>query len=537
MLLDNGKIYDNTKVYYGYNKSNNITNIVNLNINNQQLDSYRYEYDGSNRIVEDIYDDSIYNSSFNIKYSYDSNGNIFTKDILSKGEKYTYEYDTANPFLLKKIKLTKNNSESVFTELSYDSNNPLIINQIIRNNETININYQNGFITTIGSTSFEYNHLGQRIVKYDNENVTYYYYDDNNNLISSCKNNINTFYIYDDNNQLLGLKLNNEIYLYDRDILGNITGIIDKTGKLMIKFTYTAFGEPIINIPSTLSDDECIIVDQIVANNIFLYKGYVYDVETNLALVSSRYYSPELGRFIQPADVSSLNPQSINGLNLYTYAVNNPIAIKYDNSISSYGSGMVSSKDFGALSTGTSSVSNQAAPEWLKLLVGAIPDLKVGLDYLTAHGTKSSFAYATAKTYRFPILGGTHSAFTKGKYSYDDLVGASFRKITTDSARGGFGAFAKNFAKTSVYTLGVNFAFNLCENNWQIDDAMIKDTLIDTAIGVSSYYMAAGTMSLLTAGALVAFGWNVPGLIVVGGVVVLSIAYDALIRWITGYDE
>ena len=44
-------------------------------------------------------------------------------------------------------------------------------------------------------------------------------------------------------------------------------------------------------------------------------------------------------------------------------------------------------------------------------------------------------------------------------------------------------------------------------------------------------------MSLLTTGALVAFGWNVPGLIVVGGVVVLSIAYDALIRWITGYDE
>ena len=148
---------------------------------------------------------------------------------------------------------------------------------------------------------------------------------------------------------------------------------------------------------------------------------------------------------------------------------------------------MVSSIDFGALSTGTSSISNQAAPEWLKLLVGAIPYLKVGLDYLTAHGTKSSFAYATAKT--------------------------------------------------SVYTLGVNFAFNLYENNWQIDDAMIQDTLIDTAIGVSSYYMAAGTMSLLTAGALVAFGWNVPGLIVVGGVVVLSIAYDALIRWITGYDE
>ena len=48
-------------------------------------------------------------------------------------------------------------------------------------------------------------------------------------------------------------------------------------------------------------------------------------VETGLLWLSSRYYSPELGRFIQPADISSLNPHSINGLNLYAYANNNPI--------------------------------------------------------------------------------------------------------------------------------------------------------------------------------------------------------------------
>ena len=340
-------------------------------------------------------------------------------------------------------------------------------------------------------------------------------------------------YIYN-GNEIIGFTYNNSLYIYNKNILGEINEIICR-GNVVATYKYDAWGVPMAYRENgTIPDTEATFIGNL---NSIKYKGYVYDVETGLFWLSSRYYSPEQARFIQPADVSSLNPQSINGLNLYTYAVNNPIAIKYDSFISSYGSGMVNSIDFGALSTGTSSISNQAAPEWLKLLVGAIPDLKVGLDYLTAHGTKSSFAYATAKTYRFPILGGTHSAFTKGKYSYGDLVGASFRKITTDSARGGFGAFAKNFAKTSIYTLGVNFAFNLYENNWQIDDAMIQDTLIDTAIGVSSYYLAAGTMSLLTTGALVAFGWNVPGLIVVGGVVVLSIAYDALIRWITGYDE
>ena len=44
-------------------------------------------------------------------------------------------------------------------------------------------------------------------------------------------------------------------------------------------------------------------------------------------MMGHRYYSPELGRFIQPADVSTLNPSSINGLNLYSYANNNPIGI------------------------------------------------------------------------------------------------------------------------------------------------------------------------------------------------------------------
>ena len=50
-------------------------------------------------------------------------------------------------------------------------------------------------------------------------------------------------------------------------------------------------------------------------------------VKTQLFWVSSKYYSPELGRFIQPADVSTLNPSSINGLNLYSYVNNNPIGI------------------------------------------------------------------------------------------------------------------------------------------------------------------------------------------------------------------
>ena len=60
-------------------------------------------------------------------------------------------------------------------------------------------------------------------------------------------------------------------------------------------------------------------------------------VETGYFWLSSRYYSPELCRFIQSADASSLNPSSINGLNLYSYANNNPIGIAYSSSNVGFG--------------------------------------------------------------------------------------------------------------------------------------------------------------------------------------------------------
>ena len=50
-----------------------------------------------------------------------------------------------------------------------------------------------------------------------------------------------------------------------------------------------------------------------------------YDVETQLYCVSSRYYSPELCRWISPDSIEYLDPQSINGLNLFAYCNNDPV--------------------------------------------------------------------------------------------------------------------------------------------------------------------------------------------------------------------
>ena len=59
--------------------------------------------------------------------------------------------------------------------------------------------------------------------------------------------------------------------------------------------------------------------------NPFRYRGYYYDTETGLYFLKTRYYDPEVGRFITIDDLSYLDPDTINGLNLYAYCGNNPV--------------------------------------------------------------------------------------------------------------------------------------------------------------------------------------------------------------------
>ena len=55
-----------------------------------------------------------------------------------------------------------------------------------------------------------------------------------------------------------------------------------------------------------------------------LFRSY-YDSETGLYYLQTRYYDPEIGRFISPDSTKYLDPESINGLNLYAYCLNNPV--------------------------------------------------------------------------------------------------------------------------------------------------------------------------------------------------------------------
>ena len=63
----------------------------------------------------------------------------------------------------------------------------------------------------------------------------------------------------------------------------------------------------------------------VIENNPYRYRGYYYDKESGLYYCSSRYYSPELCIFTSIDSIEYLDCESINGLDLYCYCLNNPI--------------------------------------------------------------------------------------------------------------------------------------------------------------------------------------------------------------------
>ena len=85
----------------------------------------------------------------------------------------------------------------------------------------------------------------------------------------------------------------------------------------MVKYNYDTWGN--CNVIAT---DSYITLANL---NPYRYRSYYYDTETGLYFLKTRYYDPQVGRFISPDDTKYLQPDVINGLNLYAYCNNTPV--------------------------------------------------------------------------------------------------------------------------------------------------------------------------------------------------------------------
>ena len=102
------------------------------------------------------------------------------------------------------------------------------------------------------------------------------------------------------------------------NLQGDVIAIVDSTGAVAVKYQYDAWGKEISHITSGSYGSN------LYNYNALKYRGYYYDVETGFYYVSSRYYDPEIGRFIS-ADGYITTGQGVLSYNMYTYCLNNPV--------------------------------------------------------------------------------------------------------------------------------------------------------------------------------------------------------------------
>jgi len=104
-------------------------------------------------------------------------------------------------------------------------------------------------------------------------------------------------------------------------MLGDVIAIYASDGTLQCRYVYSAWGEHKIY---DASGNQIESGDNIGIKNPIRYRGYYFDRDLYLYYLQTRYYEPILGRFLSPDSPQYLDPATIQGLNLYTYCLNNP---------------------------------------------------------------------------------------------------------------------------------------------------------------------------------------------------------------------
>ena len=114
----------------------------------------------------------------------------------------------------------------------------------------------------------------------------------------------------------MAVEYNGTMYYYVTNLQGDIVAVLNTSGTSVVTYTYDAWGN-ILTTSGTLADS-------LGTANSLRYRGYVFDSETNLYYLQSRYYDPEMGRFIS-ADAFTSTGQGLLGNNMFAYCRNNPV--------------------------------------------------------------------------------------------------------------------------------------------------------------------------------------------------------------------
>ena len=292
---------------YGYDDNGNIASAT----LNGKWTGYTYDALGQLIRVNDRSDTSAGDNGSTWVYEYDRGGNILSKKL------YPYANTSSEPLQTMRFSYGNANWKDQLTAvdgtpITYDAiGNPL-------NDGTWTYTWQNGRqlqkMQKSGVTAeFVYNADGLRVQKTVNGVATKYTLH-GKNVVHMTSGTDELHFFYDAQNRPAVVVYNGAAYAYVKSLQGDIVAILDENGNAVVSYGYDAWGAPLWctgELAETLGKVQP-----------FRYRGYVFDEETGLYYLRSRYYNPGWGRFVN-ADGAIIQK------NLFAYCSNGPI-VGYD---------------------------------------------------------------------------------------------------------------------------------------------------------------------------------------------------------------
>ncbi len=292
------KLTSGTKVItYQYDELNQLIRENNGVLGTTVLYTYDAGGNMTSRKTYDYTEGTLQTIKKNETFTYRSDG---WKDQILSWNGYRYTYDAGgNPTLLRGVPLTWGEGRRL---------------------KKVSLSW--------GTVDFAYDSDGKRVKKTSGNTETKYYYNGSilSGLVKTTTGNTGTTkttvqFVYDAEGKPFLLRLNGKTdYFYLYNGLGDITGLVDSSNQVVVRYQYNSWGK----VTSTQDTSGV----SLATLNPFRYRKYVYDPETGLYCLGSRYYDPEVGRFVNAddTDVIFAKPQELGSKNLYAYCDNNPVA-------------------------------------------------------------------------------------------------------------------------------------------------------------------------------------------------------------------
>lgn len=297
---------------YQYDANGNITRIQSNPGSGSTVKTDTFQYDERNQMIRE--DSQTQNRTF--VYGYDAGGNLISV------KEYGYTTGTLPAAPLKeetgtyasgwKDQLLSWNG----TAMTYDA----VGNMLTRGDTSYSwtLGRKLAGVSNGKNIRYFYDHTGARTKK-TVDGVTTEYNMAGDLLMSETTSRQTLWYTYDSNASLLSIVSGGKHYFYQRNLQNDVIGLIDENGDTVVEYTYDSWGR-VLSITGSMKDT-------LGQQNPFRYRGYYYDRETGLYYVSSRYYDPEIRRFICVDDMElvTATPMNLTDKNLYTYCDNNPV--------------------------------------------------------------------------------------------------------------------------------------------------------------------------------------------------------------------